>query len=560
MDARIAIIGAGISGLAAGYQLTKAGFEPVIFEKDAFVGGRMSSKNLDGFIIDKAAYTIPETHKNLRRFLKEMEMKGSFCQTPGTYSTFSAGKEHQIKLGSKKHFLKSELFSSKSKKEIAKLYWYIRSLGRALNLEKPRKKTFILEQESAAQYLSENYDREILEYLAYPIFCEMYMGTPENNSKLAFLAALKKLHSHKIFALEQGMGSLPERVARKLDVRLSTPVINIQCQTPEGPFEVQTAGENPASQLFDIVLFAVPTPIIPKICYNLPPDLKTRFADTSYAPSIVTALAMDREYPETSMINSLLRKDFRILGNIIFDHHKGPFRVPEGKGLVTAILCEQASRSLLHAPSDKIINEVLKEMDFLFPGFSGRLIFPRVYRWEYGAVQLRSGFVYRQHLAREMLKDKSLNLYFAGDGLYWSGLEISFKSGLEAAKQIIKKLGKKSVKKSLLEKQDLLAEWRKADEHFKTGSPFGSYVADNATPSRPAQCYGRCQGQYGADHIIRADNALRTPSHETGFEVGGAGFDFLLFYNDYSGGLCGDAQAAAFTQIKSAAGYRQPFL
>ena len=373
--------------------------------------------------------------------------RGNFVTGGGTYSTFSAGKEHQIKLGSKKYFLKSELFSSKSKKEIAKLYWYIRSLGRALNLEKPRKKTFILEQESAAEYLSNNYDREVLEYLAYPIFCEMYLGTPENNSKLAFLAALKNLHSYKIFALEQGMGTLPERMARKLDVRLNTPVINIHCQAPEGPFEVQTAGENPASHTFDAVLFTVPTPIIPKIYDDLPPDLKACFSDTFYAPSIVTALAMDRECPETSMINSLLRKDFRILGNVIFDHHKGPFRVPEGKGLVTVILCEQASRSLFHEPNDKIINEVLKEMDFLFRGFSGRLIFPRVYRWEYGAVQLRSGLVYKQHLARKLLKDESHNLYFAGDGLYWSGLEISFNTGMEAAKQIIKKMGKKKRKK-----------------------------------------------------------------------------------------------------------------
>jgi oxygen-dependent protoporphyrinogen oxidase len=324
-------------------------------------------------------------------------------------------------------------------------------LGRALNLEKPRKKTFILEQESAVEYLTNNYDREILEYLAYPIFCEMYLGTPENNSKLAFLAALKNLHSDKIFALDQGMGTLPERMARKLNVRLNTPVVNIQCRKRAGPFEVQIAGENPASHTFDAVIFAVPAPVIPQICDNLPPVLKACFADTVYAPSIVTAMAMDREYPETSMINSLLRKDFRTLGNIIFDHHKAPFRVPAGKGLVTVILCERASRSLFHEPNDKVINEVLKEMDFLFPGFSGRLIFPRVYRWQFGAIQLRPGLVHNQHTVKNWLEEAPQNLYFAGDGLYQSSLEFSFSTGVQAAKQVINKMGKKSVKKSVLE-------------------------------------------------------------------------------------------------------------
>ena len=64
MDEKIAILGAGISGLGAGYQLMKAGFEPVIFEKESFIGGRMSSDRVDGFTIDKGANTFPEFHKN----------------------------------------------------------------------------------------------------------------------------------------------------------------------------------------------------------------------------------------------------------------------------------------------------------------------------------------------------------------------------------------------------------------------------------------------------------------------------------------------------------------
>lgn len=442
MNARIAIIGAGIAGLSAAYKLTEAGFQAVIFEKEAFVGGRMSSNNLDGFIVDKAAYTIPATHKNLRRFCKEMGMKRSLVPTRGTYSTFSAGKEYKIKIGSSKQFFKSELFSAKSKREIIKLFLYARSLGKSLNLAKPRKKSFKLEEQSAAEYLSNNYDKQILEYLAYPLFCEMYLGTPENNSKLAFLAAFKNLHRLKIFALEKGMGSLPERMARTLDIRLQTPVIEISRTAPQGPFEIQTGGENPEKHLFEAVVFAVPSPIVPKIYADLPEALKECFLAISYAPSIITSLAVDRQYPDTSMINSLLRKDCRVLGNIIFDRHKGPHRVPEGKGLVTAILCEQASRNLFHEPNDVVINEVLKEMDFLFPGFSGRLIFPRVYRWEYGAVQPRAGLIYKQDLARKALKDELDDLYFAGDGLYWSGLEISFNTGIQAAKQIIKKMGK----------------------------------------------------------------------------------------------------------------------
>src|SRR5690554_8160006 len=37
----VLVIGAGIAGLAAAYDLTKAGYNVTIFEKEKFVGGRM---------------------------------------------------------------------------------------------------------------------------------------------------------------------------------------------------------------------------------------------------------------------------------------------------------------------------------------------------------------------------------------------------------------------------------------------------------------------------------------------------------------------------------------
>jgi len=45
---RVGIIGAGIAGLSAGYRLGKHGFHPVIFEKESFSGGRLSSDQVNG--------------------------------------------------------------------------------------------------------------------------------------------------------------------------------------------------------------------------------------------------------------------------------------------------------------------------------------------------------------------------------------------------------------------------------------------------------------------------------------------------------------------------------
>ena len=444
MSDKIAIVGAGISGLGAGYQLMKAGFKPVIFEKESFVGGRMSSDRVDGFTIDKGAYTFPEFHKNLRRFVENLGMGNNLIQTPGTSSTFSAGKEYQIKIGSAIDFLKYKLISTKSKKDMIKLFFYSQLLGKALDMGQPTQKTFELEKDSATKYLLENYDQEILEKIAYPIFCEIFLGTPEGNSKLAFLATLKNLSNFKIFAFDYGMGMLTECLMKELNVRLKSPVIKISPKADKGPYEVYVGGNNPESLAFDSVIVAIPLPIVPGIL-ELPEELKQCFLDVVYSPSIVTSLAVEGDYSNTSMINNLLRTDCGVIGTLVFDRHKNSKRVPQGKELVTAILCEKASRALFHESEDRITTEVLKEMDTLFHGFSNRLIFSRVYRWEHGAIQVQPGSLLRQHPIRKTVGNGFHNLYFAGDGLYKSSLEVSFNTGIRAANQIIKKYSEKNI-------------------------------------------------------------------------------------------------------------------
>ncbi len=439
MDARIGIIGAGISGLSAGYQLMKAGLKPVIFEKESFVGGRMSSETVQGFVIDKGAYTISEFHRSTIQMIKEIGIAESLRETSGTSSTFSERKEYQIKIGSPVDFLKYKLLSMKNKKDMVNLFLYATSLGKSLNLNHPTEKTFELEMESATEYLLREYDDQILEYIADPIFCEIFLGTPENNSKAAFLATIRNLTKFKIFSLDEGLGMLPEHLRKKLDVKLNSPVIHVRALADQGPYEVALRGHSQESLIFDIIIFAIPPSAILEIFEDLPTGLKGHLKQVEYAPSVVNCIAIDQPSPNTSFINNLLRKDFKVLGNLVFDHHKGIKHVPPGKSLVTAILRESASRTLLDASEGVIHQRVMEELDRLFPGFSRKVIFSKIYRWKDGAVQLKPGALCQQGITRKILEDCFHHLYFVGDGLYRSSIEVQINTAVNAANQIIKK-------------------------------------------------------------------------------------------------------------------------
>ncbi|KAJ6321565.1 hypothetical protein OIU77_011603 [Salix suchowensis] len=49
---RVAVVGAGISGLVSAYALAKAGVEVVLYEKDDYLGGHAKTVSFDGVDLD----------------------------------------------------------------------------------------------------------------------------------------------------------------------------------------------------------------------------------------------------------------------------------------------------------------------------------------------------------------------------------------------------------------------------------------------------------------------------------------------------------------------------
>jgi protoporphyrinogen oxidase len=73
MKKKIAIIGAGISGLSLGYFLSKKNFDVIVFEKDKETGGLLNAiKSLDNFNIEKFYHHIFPFDKDFLNLVKEI--------------------------------------------------------------------------------------------------------------------------------------------------------------------------------------------------------------------------------------------------------------------------------------------------------------------------------------------------------------------------------------------------------------------------------------------------------------------------------------------------------
>jgi tryptophan 2-monooxygenase len=103
----IAIIGAGIAGITAGYELMKLGLRPQIYEADR-IGGRLRSepfKDGDGAFAELGAMRFPPSSKSLFHYINMLGLKTTPFPnplTPAAHSTLIelGGREYYARRGS----------------------------------------------------------------------------------------------------------------------------------------------------------------------------------------------------------------------------------------------------------------------------------------------------------------------------------------------------------------------------------------------------------------------------------------------------------------------------
>ncbi|MBT3259024.1 MAG: NAD(P)-binding protein [Deltaproteobacteria bacterium] len=433
----VAIVGAGIAGLSCGYKLVRAGLKPVVFESEAFAGGRTHAHEKDGFVMDTGAYTIPEFHKKFLALVDELGLSGDLVEAPGNSVIYKEGWPHPMEIGTPVDFMRLKLLPFKSKVRLVKIFMRAVSLGKHLDLNRPDDKTFQLEQESAAEYLLRNGREDLLTHIAWPVFSELFLGNPEKNSKAAFLATIRKLVRFKIFCFNSGMGTVARKLAEKMTVRFNTPVVGVNRNMATGAWRVDWGGESPGSGHFDHIVFALPPPLVPDIYTSLSSLATDLCRGVVYEPCLVVALALKKPPAGSAMICAMLREEFPHVATVIFDHLKGSGRVPQGKGLLTAILSADASRKLYKNGDGRIRAVVLDELSSLWPELQDDLLFAEVFRWQQAAVQLPEGALRAQVRLRDLLKKEHGQLHFIGDGYFRASMEIGVVTGYGAADRIL---------------------------------------------------------------------------------------------------------------------------
>lgn len=80
MSKNIAIVGAGIAGLTAGYYLQKFGYNVTVYEASERVGGRMTTDKVNDWLIDRGAQFLSSEYSTLLPLVHELGMSSELVE------------------------------------------------------------------------------------------------------------------------------------------------------------------------------------------------------------------------------------------------------------------------------------------------------------------------------------------------------------------------------------------------------------------------------------------------------------------------------------------------
>ena len=423
---RIAVLGAGITGLTAAWHLQRAGLTPVVFEKGARVGGAIGAVRSDGWLHELGPNSLLEGAASVADFIDAAGLRERRL-----YASDEAQQRYIVRGGrlvampaSPPAFLTTGLFSWRAKLGLLGELWRQRG---------PHDR-----EESVAEFVLRRLGREFLDYAINPFVGGVYAGDPARLSvRHGFpkLYALEREHGSllrgsfkrrntsggpkgRIFSFPHGLEELPETLAASLGaaVRRRHEVRTVSRQGADWRIEFESAGER-QSETFASVVCALPADALAAL----------RLEDAG--PTGVLQVLRDIVHPPVaSVLLGYRRADIRhpldgfgflvpeverrsLLGSL-FSSTLFPGRAPEGFVALTSFVGGVRSPELATRGDDALRQLVHEELVQLV-GAGAPPVFTHIHRWPRAIPQYELGY--------QRFKDAIASVETASPGLFIGG-------------------------------------------------------------------------------------------------------------------------------------------
>ena len=428
------VVGGGIAGLSAAYELHARGLSFVLLERTARPGGVIVSEDVDGYTIDGGPDSLlvqkPEAIALCReiglgdRLVPTKPPRLAFIQRGGRLHPLPASSVLGIptRIGP---FIATNLFTWAGKMRMA------------AELLVPRRTDAA--DESIGSFMRRRFGEEAATYLAEPLLAGIHAGdvdrlsikalfprlveTEQKHGSLlaAFARARPTASSDGAFrSLPGGLSEMVRALVARLpqdSLRFNTPVSRVL----SAPMRVETqAGETFVARA---VLVTAPAYVAADLLREAHRELALLCQDVRYASTATIALA----FPRSAVAHPLNGSGFvvpRTEGTGILAaswlSSKWPHRAPDDRALMRAFFGGARDEQALGQSDAQLQETALAALRPLL-GITGDPLLSRVYRFERASAQHEVG-----HLARIEALDRILagtpGLFMTGSGLRGVGI------------------------------------------------------------------------------------------------------------------------------------------
>ena len=220
---KVAIIGAGITGLVCAYYLQRAGIKYQIFESNDRVGGRVHTIRRDGYKLDVGFQIFLEGYPEFKNILDYKALELGYFYSGAlihdNHTSIKLGNPLREGIGALGPALSS--WATWSDK-IRLLNVYIDALRYNDN--------FKVNNETTLEYLEKNkFSKTILRRFFRPFIGDVFLDRDLSPDSSFFLFLFKMFASSRASLPKAGMQAIPEQIAALLDtssVSLDTPLLN----------------------------------------------------------------------------------------------------------------------------------------------------------------------------------------------------------------------------------------------------------------------------------------------------------------------------------------------
>ncbi|HKO96390.1 MAG TPA: protoporphyrinogen oxidase [Pyrinomonadaceae bacterium] len=482
----VAVIGAGITGLAAAYRILERSQElnkavsVSVLEAGPRAGGIIQSDERDGFLLERGPDSFISEKPQALNLANRLGLTDHLIETNPAYRRSFIVRNGKLRPvpegfqllapGRMRAFLTSDIFSWSGK------------LRMAMDLLLPRREVNGTSDESLAQFVRRRLGREALERMAQPMVGGIYTADPEQLSLQATMPRfleMERRHRSLILAMrrnrssvrsaevnedsagtsgaryslflsfDRGMQLLTDTLASRID-KLSNQQIGRNSLTLNSRVcSLELIGHGDAAQwritndsgdgaTVDAVCLALPAFASARLIRDVDPQLAAELEAIKYASSATINLAYKRDdiaHPLDGFGFVVPIIERRSIMACTFSSVKFASRAPENHVLLRVFVGGALQPEMTELPEAELLARIRIDLRDLL-GIDNEPIFHEISRWQESMPQYNLGHVNRVQ-SIEQLVDSLPGLALAGNAYTGLGIPDCIRSGEDAADALL---------------------------------------------------------------------------------------------------------------------------